>query len=149
MSPEPSEAVITDRIRDVIRANAMLGAGDRMRYVAAGQTTVLDRDLVLEDAALQDALTHETVQSAPSRMILKVKRPDLLGRAQWEFRYGGQQLSAKIEDIEWLAAFQSHAVTMGPGDALDAMVTTLARYAARGELAAGQPHHRSSARDHL
>lgn len=130
----PSEAVIADRIRDVIRANAMLGAGDRMRYVAADQTTVLDRDLVLEEAALQDALTHETVQSSPSRMILKVKRPDFLGRAQWEFRYGGQQLSAKIEDIEWLAAFQSHAITIGPGDSLDAMVTTLARYTARGEL---------------
>lgn len=130
----PSEAIIGDRLRDVIRANAMLGDGDRMRYVAAEQTTVLDRDLVLGEAELQDALTHEIVQSSPSRMILKVKRPDFLGRAQWEFRHGGQPLSAKIEDVEWLAAFQSHAVTIGPGDALDAMVTTLARYTARGEL---------------
>ena len=67
-------------------------------------------------------------------MLLKVKRPDFLGEAQWDFRHGSNLIKARITDMGWLDEFHARRVVVQPGDALDADVHVFARYTADGEL---------------
>jgi hypothetical protein len=67
-------------------------------------------------------------------MVLKVKRPDYLGDAMWDFRHGTTPIQAKIIDDRWLESFRSRLVTLGPGDSLHARVRHTVSYDDAGNI---------------
>jgi hypothetical protein len=52
----------------------------------------------------------------------------------WQFRYGGKNLDARMEDTVWLARFQSGQVELMPGDSILAEVEGLLKLADDGDL---------------
>ena len=61
-------------------------------------------------------------------MILKVKKAEFLTDARWEFKHGNQTIPAKIHHTEWLKDYQAGRIPVLPGDALQVVVRTEARY---------------------
>lgn len=51
-------------------------------------------------------------------MIIKIKQPDYVANAMWEFRYEGVSISAKFEDTQWLYDFQNRKIDVRPKDSL-------------------------------
>jgi hypothetical protein len=72
-------------------------------------------DEVIEDLSIEERISHQ------EEMILKVKRPDFLGEAKWEFVYE-RAIEAKMADREWLQRFQL------PGDSIRALVQVDVKY---------------------
>ena len=68
-------------------------------------------------------------------MVLMVRRPDLLGKAQWTFKHGTRNLQAPISDQAWLDRFHRRDEVVSPGDALRVRVRFEHKYGERGELA--------------
>ena len=83
----------------------------------------------LEELAVSNTETH-TVNS----LYLIVKKPDYLGESMWEFRLGNRAIRAKLEDKDWLNAFQNRVVDVRPGDALDCTVRVVMMYDHDNEL---------------
>ena len=52
----------------------------------------------------------------------------------WDFRYGNNSISARIEHVEWLGEFQKRRADVRPGDALRCRVRIEALYDHDNEL---------------
>ena len=53
------------------------------------------------------------------RETLKVRSPDMLGKAQWTVMRGGRQTRVEILHEQWLTQYQLREVALAPGDSLD------------------------------
>ncbi len=71
-------------------------------------------------------LTSEAIKST-SVMIVKIKKPEFLTNAQWDFKHD-VVFSAPILDADWLTRFQAGQIPLRPGDALRATVQTEVHY---------------------
>ncbi len=69
-----------------------------------------------------EVILGERVITKEITMTLRVKKPDFLGTSMWDFRYGGNHISAKIEDKKWLSDFHTKKVKILPGDSIEAQV---------------------------
>lgn len=67
-------------------------------------------------------------------LVLMVRRPDLLGNAQWAFKHGTRNISAPIGDQAWLERFHRRDEVVLPGDALKVRARFEHKYGERGEL---------------
>ncbi|SDM21901.1 hypothetical protein [Maricaulis salignorans] len=54
-----------------------------------------------------------------SQWRLVIKKPDLIGRSQWEFRLGRRPIFAAVRDRQWLSRFHAGEIVLRPGDMLD------------------------------
>ena len=66
------------------------------------------------ESIVAGAVEEYVVQS----MVGFIKKPDYLSNSMWELRHGTKSIGAKIEDVEWLDAFQMRRVDLRPGDAI-------------------------------
>lgn len=89
----------------------------------------------LDPQLIDSMVVKETIESTACR-LLKVKRPDLIGEAKWEFKHGHEAISAKVDDQQWLEKYHQRDPTaqVVPGDALRANVVSVARYDANGNV---------------
>ncbi len=104
-------------------STSVLAENDSAKYVSSRGEIVLPKghsipDEIKEEMVTQETTTDETV------LVLKVKKPDYLGRSKWIFRYGRHPIEAGIEDEKWLSQFQERKVIVRPGDCLKARVRT-------------------------
>jgi hypothetical protein len=76
---------------------------------------------------IEEIATKDIFESH-AKMILKVKRPDYLGDAKWEFRHGKMKIEARINDSDWLEQFRTRRIDLRPGDSLEAEVTIETKY---------------------
>lgn len=53
------------------------------------------------------------------RELLKVRQPDMLGRAQWIVMRAGRVTRVDVLHQGWLQQFHARAVALMPGDSLD------------------------------
>lgn len=88
------------------------------------------------DPILEAELLREREVSSEAEMILKIKRPDYLGDAMWDFRHGQTPIRARVEDQNWLESFRNRVVVLGPGDALRAKVLNHIVYDDTGNIVA-------------
>jgi hypothetical protein len=77
--------------------------------------------------SIEDIATKEIIKNQ-TKMILKLKRPDFLGDAKWEFRHGKKKIEAKINDSEWIEKFKNREIMLLSGDSLEADVYCEIRY---------------------
>lgn len=94
---------------------------------------VLVLEQVVTDADIKALLVDQSMENE-EEALLKVRRPDFLGRAKWEFRHGERTLSVGIADKEWLARFQQGEVDVRPMDALHVLLKTRTSYDAQGKI---------------
>lgn len=53
------------------------------------------------------------------KVILTVKKPDLLSDSQWSFKYNDKPINAKIEDENWLTKFHNREVIIQSKDSIE------------------------------
>ena len=82
-------------------------------------------NLRYNDKISKDKLEKESTEhklKTQNNLILKIKKSDFLGDSQWEFKYNGRPIYAKILDKDWLNAFQNGEIIVKPQDSLDCIV---------------------------
>ncbi len=131
----PRPTTLVKAIQDFQEAKDHLHEGDRA-YILTDDDQRYDMNLSMRwDAEDIEALvTSETRTAPPITMTFIVKKPDYLGESQWELRHGTRSILAKIEDREWLNAFQNRRVNIRPGDALKCQVRMEMSYGIDNEL---------------
>lgn len=127
-------------INKINSALAPLTSSDKVTFIdREGETANFNLSLSIAPQTIDEILTRETITTPPSAMILKVKRPDFLGDAQWEFRFDTKALFAKIIDDGWMTKYKNGDEPLVPGDALKAIVESTVKYGFDGEVI--ETHH--------
>ena len=117
----------------ITNALSHLGDQDRAIYITHDSRTELNASFNYVPEKIEELLTQEVITSK-AEMILKVKRPDYLSEARWEFRHASKIIDAKILDAEWLRGFQNRQYDVRPGDSLRVNVEINVKYGYDGEV---------------
>lgn len=104
-------------IADLDRAIGHLDPRDMVRYESLYGNVALPHTQHVHEELIRQILTKEILTSDDKR-IVKIKKPDFLGRSQWVLKYAGHSINATIDDIEWLLKYQSGHIEVKPGDSL-------------------------------
>jgi len=111
-----------------------LSEKDAANYITAEDNAKFNYEFSITSSSIEDLLVRETIINREI-LILKVKKPDFLGDSKWEF-HSGKIIPAKIEDVGWLAKFQTQSpdTRILPGDSLKVKVDHSIRYGFDNEL---------------
>lgn len=113
-----SQDALIKWLEDVQKVKDNFVEGDAAAIIADDDRHNMNLQIRWDVEDLEELAIRETeVASAPS-MVFIVKKPDYLGESRWELRHGKRNVSAKIEDVKWLAEFQGRKFDVRPGDAL-------------------------------
>ncbi len=129
----PNTAELLTDISAFGEALQELSPNDRLALVAGKKTALLNTEFRLAPETIRELTTSQSLTNETT-VILKVRRPDFIGDAQWEFRHGSQTLKAKIIDKAWLSAFHNRSIDIRPGDALKVRLETTETYDFHNEV---------------
>lgn len=111
-------------MNEVQSAKRRLTNGEKLTIKGVGQP-----EMVLDTAAsnpvaveAESAETTEDVDGGDAEMLLLIRKPDLIGKAKWEFKHGAQTIRAGVEDERWMAKFHRGEETILPGSEMRAKV---------------------------
>lgn len=104
-------------IAEIDRSIGLLDERDTVRYESSYGNIELPHIEHVHEELIRQLLTKEIITSDDER-IVKVKKPDFLGRSQWVLKYSGHSIYAGIDHAEWLSAYQSGEIDVKPGDSL-------------------------------
>lgn len=93
----------------------------------------MPRDAFVARREIESSIIRRTIITE-RETILKIKRPDYLGNAKWEFKHGRALVPAKILDARWLDDFHERRAQTGPGDSLSVKVQVTEEYDKNGNL---------------
>ena len=110
-----------------------LNKEDSVMYSSSVGEAKFNPAFKLTPEMVEDLVTEKSLLSE-SEMILKIKKPDLLGDSMWEFKHGPAPMSATIEDKQWLKAYRARMVQILPQDSIQAVVKTTRKYDSDNEL---------------
>lgn len=122
----------------ITNALSYLHDQDRAMYITSETSTQMNAKFRYIPENIEQLLTQEIIKTR-AEMILKVKKPDYLSEAQWEFRHETRIITAKIVDAEWLRQFQERQHDVRPGDSLRAIVEISVKYGYDNEVVS--THH--------
>jgi hypothetical protein len=105
------------KIAEIDRAITYLDPRDTLKYESSYGQVTLPHTQHVHETLIRDILTREVIDSNDER-IVKVKKPDYLGKSQWMLKYSGHSFLASIDDLEWLHRFQAGLEPLQPGDSL-------------------------------
>ncbi len=104
-------------IAEIDRSVLLLDSRDTVRYESPYGHVAISHSQHVHEELIRELLTREVI-SATDERIVKVKKPDFLGRSQWVLKYAGHNINANFDDIPWLTAFQGGEKDVKPGDSL-------------------------------
>ncbi len=105
------------KIAEIDRAITYLDPRDTLKYESRYGQVTLPHTQHVHETLIRDILTREVIGSEDER-IVKVKKPDYLGKSQWMLKYSGQSFLASIDDLDWLHRFHAGLEPLKPGDSL-------------------------------
>ena len=118
---------IAESVKLISDATIPLRPGDQATYITSEGEFPINPSFRVTTEQIEAVLTQQSITSQ-SEMILKVKRPDLLGDSMWDFRYQGKKLPAKVLDVVWMEQFRRGEIPLRPGDAIHGLVETETKY---------------------
>jgi len=130
---QPRLNQVSGDIEKMQQALEPLEYSDRLTYISPEGRADFNQSLKLLPGSLDKLLTKETLVHT-NEMILRVKKMDLLGDSQWEFRYNNRSIHARIVDNEWLQRFRSRQEPVLSGDSLRVMVDAAVSYGFDNEV---------------
>jgi len=126
---------LSEGIKRIDTAKSFLMPNDKMSLVSDQEGEVeFDLAIKWDTQELSDLAVKERTKFENMPITIIVKKPDYLGKSKWDFRFGKKAISAKVEDADWLAKFQSRQVDVRPGDALKCLATIEHKYGFDNEL---------------
>jgi hypothetical protein len=111
----------------------MLQEKEAINFACDAGDTRLTNDIKITDEAVNTLFVAREIENHTT-LILRVRRPDFLGSARWEFRYNKASFSARFGDEEWLKEYQKGEIDIRPGDALEVVLLEKTAYSAQGEV---------------
>lgn len=120
-------------ISAIHQALMSLSPNDAATLTSGESTSAFNPTLEVSQAIIRELVTREKISTRGER-IIKVKKPDYLGSSQWEFKYAGKSIEAKILDKPWLNRFQSNQVQLNPGDSLRVVLNEVVSYGYDSEI---------------
>lgn len=130
----PSPTALVAAIRNFQAVKERLVPGDRATLLTSDGNIDFNLSVSLPIEDIEALAVARTIEVPPAEMILPVKKPDYLGESKWELRHGRRNISATIEDMDWLRQFQNRQVDVRPGDALRCTVRMEYLYGFDNEL---------------
>lgn len=124
---------LLSHINEMQNAVQVLDERDTVRYESPFGSVDIPRSLHVNETLIRELLTREILISEDVR-IVKVKKPDYLGKSKWVLKYAGHAIEANIEDHEWLHHFQTNTVVLHPGDSLRVLMREEVSYGHAGEV---------------
>jgi hypothetical protein len=106
---------------------------DSAVLISKEMSSNFNKNLKIPEDIVREFMTKETIDSSGEK-IFKVKKPDYLGKSQWEFKYANHQIFAKILDEQWLNNFQSSVIKLYPQDSIRAKVREETFYGFNNEI---------------
>lgn len=104
-----------------IAVNQMPEEVDVYYEILTPSTDNLNRYIVNRNFSIPEKLLEPDISflgESTCVMIIKIKQPDYVSNAMWEFKYEGTSIDAKFEDIQWLYDFQNRKIDVRPKDSL-------------------------------
>ncbi|MDF2505603.1 hypothetical protein [Clostridium sp.] len=77
---------------------------------------IVNRNFSIPEKLLEPEISY--LGESTCVMTIKIKQPDYVSNAMWEFKYEGTSIDAKFEDIQWLYDFQNRKIDVRPKDSL-------------------------------
>jgi len=119
-APIPLHRILAT-IQSFESSTRILQSSDSAIYISEQRYQLISKDIFVSPE-LEEELLEVIPVSQPTRIILPVKKPDLIGNSQWDLYLQGKVIRAKILDTAWLGDFHDRSVELKSGDALDAIL---------------------------
>ncbi len=135
----PSSRELLGVLQLLSHATQELRDGDTIDLSTPQGSVTLNPKFVVTDADVTRLLTREVITNPGLEQILRVRKPDFLGGAQWEFRWAYGTLLARVEDRDWIERFHRQEEVIRPGDSLRVLMDSTTHFGHDG--AAIESHH--------
>ncbi len=112
----PTYNVITN-ISNIYITNSSLESGESVSIEINGEEVLLSRRIQISQENVEALMIKRTLKSE-SNVVLRIKKPDYLGKSKWSFYFEDRVIEAKILDLSWLENFQNQQVDIRPKDSL-------------------------------
>lgn len=124
---------VAGSLQTLSTAAAPLSEYDKLSILTALGEHPLNIGFRLDAERLEEILTFRVIENT-SEEILKIRKPDLLGDAQWEFKLGDAPWMAKVVDPVFVQKFKRRHVKLSSGDAIRAKVRTITKFGHEGDI---------------
>ncbi len=113
----PNRVKLLTNITAIQNSTKSLGEHDSVYYSSSEGISRVSNGIEISEAIVKEVLTREEVEQR-NTAILKVKKPDYLGKSKWLMKYQGHNVDVAITDTTWLDKFQNKEVPLLPGDSV-------------------------------
>ncbi len=131
-APVPLHRILAT-LQSFERSTRLLIREDSAIYTSESIRRTISKEISISPS-LEEELLELIPVSKPTRVILPVKKPDLIGDSQWDLYMQGRVIRAKILDSEWLRDFHERTIELKSGDAIDALLEITLLKTAEGEI---------------
>jgi len=123
----PDRMKLLTNITSIQKSTKTLGENDSVYFSSSGGNSMVSNGIEISESIVSDVLTSEIVEQR-NKAILKVKKPDYLGKSKWLMKYQGHNVDVTISDLEWLDKFQNKEIPLLPGDSLKGQFLQIISY---------------------
>jgi hypothetical protein len=128
----PSPKMILNVADGFAKSVKKISENESIQYHCNNDIIPIQKSIEVYFDKIQEEFVNQTLVSE-GEMILKIKKPDLLGNTLWTFKHD-KPIQAHIEDVEWLNNFLNAEIPLFSGDSLHANVKTITKYDSDGNL---------------
>ena len=132
-SPIKSASIVR-AVTDFDQVKDHLVEGDEASMVTPDHEVAFNLAIRIDIDDIESIVTGAVEEYVVQSMVVFIKKPDYLSNSMWELRHGPKSIGAKIEDAEWLDAFQTRRVDLRPGDAIKCQMRVELLYGYDNEL---------------
>ncbi|MBY6115977.1 hypothetical protein KUW09_14405 [Mameliella alba] len=133
-APPPNKARLVQSLDKLQQVKSSFEQGEGLTITLGREEYHVNLEQKWKPSDVMDEVDGERDLVSTQEIILIVRKPDMLGGSQWQFRLGKQNLSAPIEDTAWLEEYHSRNISIMPGDALQVKLQTENKFSDAGEL---------------
>lgn len=125
VSPDTMK-LLTD-ITSIQNSTKFLNSNDSLYFSSLEGGSKISNGIEISETIVNEVLTREVVEQR-NRVILKVKKPDYLGKSKWLMKYQGHNIDVTISDLDWLDKFQHKEIALLPGDSVRGQLLEIISY---------------------
>ncbi|WP_052692057.1 hypothetical protein [Teredinibacter purpureus] len=123
----PNRVKLLTSITEIQKSTKYLGQNDAVFFSSLEGNSKVSNGIEISEAIVREVLTREVVEERTTS-ILKVKKPDYLGRSKWLMKFQGHNVDVAISDAEWLEKFQNKEIALLPGDSIKGSLLRVISY---------------------
>ena len=140
MAPTGSKIVISSpevdkRISEIAQVTRIHNPDGGLKLIHGQDVFYFEKESI-EDIAIPAHVPEKnnSENSNTMRVLLPIKKPDLLGNGAWSFKYGKRTINATIEDKEFMLSVHQGKSSYKAGDKLDVDLTTITKLSPSNSL---------------